>query len=546
MYIENHIGLIMTLVYREADLDVTPKAMKLADTTHSSLGDAHGNTLKIIYTLIEEGILKLANEDDYLRLRDICKTPVQRSSKSQLSEKEHLDSIKQQIVEFKEILDRAEVNTKLSHSLMGDELCDRGPNDYYTLVLLDMLYQRGANIDTLFSNHGLEFLLDYERQQFTGQSKLGVGQSDSLYNMVLLIKKGVVKEEEVRTIVKRSYLPMLKAINYTLSPEGELTLFTHAPVGLETIKAVARLFQIPYNDQSIKGLITTIDNINALLRTNIGTNGLASSIPYELSTNFVPLSNPLFRLTWNRELDDELIIKPAGNFKVKFVHGHVGDQGLNLPSHENLDNLFGKYDDHYKTDKETKHFTRRSADFTAKQLADNPLILQDCSKNFYQREMRKYLTELKLTTTRLIGESEKNSNYQQAGEAATTLINALENATNAFFATEILTPKSFQTVNESVQHAIENAAIEFKNHHSWFETLGPVLKGILGVLALIPIGIPAIIVAHTSRTGYLDTFFGSPETRAFTSLQAYKASMDNFIKEKLDVEDKDPDSTLEI
>ncbi|MBA2651864.1 MAG: hypothetical protein H0U73_06330 [Tatlockia sp.] len=537
----------MTLVYRSADLDVAPKVMELANTTHSSMGDAHGNTLKIIYTLMEEGILEFS-PDDYRALRDIFKTPINLPTNSKLSTEEHFAFVREQLIKFEEIIKRAKVNPVIAHTIIGDELCDRGTNDYFTLKLLDMLYKKGANIDILLSNHGVEFLIDYERDIFVGYSKLGWGQSESLVNMVFLIRNKIVDEQEIRDMVKLSYLPMLKAINYTLSPEGELTVFTHAPVGLETIKAIAELFNIPYKDQSIKGLITTIDNINVHLQANIGKNKLATSITNIGYSNSapIPLSNPLFRLTWNRVLGEELVTKPAGNFKVKFVHGHVGPESLNLPSHENLDNLFGKSPLNSKTDKDTKQFTRRSSDITAKQLAEDPSLLTKITKNVYKLESFKYLMELQTTTTRLIGESEKYFNYEEVGKAANTLISALESAHKAFFAAENLKPSDFIKFDETVKDAIAKATPEFKNHRAWFQTLSPILKRILGVLALIPFCIPALIVSYKSRTGFIDTFFGTPDTNAFVSLQAYKANMDNFIKNNLEDEFNDPNQSLDI
>ncbi|MDI9818309.1 MULTISPECIES: Dot/Icm T4SS effector Wip [unclassified Legionella] len=362
----------MVLKYREADLNHCPLAIE-SPCTHISLGDLHGNALKLIYILIEERILQFSS-GQYDKLRDIYNTPVEGLSVEKISC-------------FRTIINKAKVDNTKAITLIGDELADRGQNDYFTLFVLKKLYEADVNIEIMLSNHSTEFIKDYERACFTGRYNFFEVQGKSLGNMQILIEKGLVEESEIRRIVTKNYIPMVKAIGYTLSTEGNLTLFSHAPVGLETVKALAEKFNIYYQDNNLKSLIHTINAINQGVLHLLQEKKLAKLIESEgfaVPDHPIPLTQPLFRLLWNRAVGNELITEPSGGFKVRFVHGHIGDWSVllkndvdPLPTHQNLDNFFGKGLQFTKTGTMDglliKHFTRGSSDLIAKQLTGKKL-----------------------------------------------------------------------------------------------------------------------------------------------------------------------------
>jgi hypothetical protein len=512
------------LVYREADLDVCPKKLKHPNK-HVSLGDAHGSALKIIYTLIEEGILELKNPDaDYARLKKIYDTPTQALTKAQL-------------IEFNQIISNAKTNPGRSITFIGDELADRGKNDYLTLVVFARLNRdKDVDADCLLSNHGMEFLRLYREfirtNQFPTDSYLAE-QACSYSKMLFLINKGLLDKEEVQALIEQSYKPMLKAIDYTLSPEGELSLFTHAVCGLETVKALAEVYGIKYSDKTRKNLIDTIDKINETVQEKLQNDELVMSrrgYP-KINTPFnVPLTNPLLRLTWNRVLGDQLITKTEGGLEVNFVHGHVGPYYEGPTSHQNLDNLFGFEQDGLRSSKtgfglfgEVEHFTRGTTDYTAKQLKEDPKLI-------YKIEFGLLLKELEETTNRLIAEGESDPKYADAKTAAEALIDLIKNAERSFFANEgPPKPQELKAFTETVTTAIIEAEKVFKLHRSWFAGLDPILKKFLGVLAA-PI---FFVFSYKARTGYIDTFFGErePETRSIVELRSYKDKMANFREE---------------
>lgn len=165
----------MALCYRgEADLNICPRAINHPHS-HVSIGDIHGNALKLIYTLIEEGVLHLS-PNQYGALRDIYYKSTDKLTSEDLAK-------------FRQIITEARINKKRAITLIGDELADRGQNDYFTLLVLKKLHNENTDINIMLSNHSVEFIRDYEKEQFTGQYKLLAGQGASLKGMHTLIKK---------------------------------------------------------------------------------------------------------------------------------------------------------------------------------------------------------------------------------------------------------------------------------------------------------------------------------------------------------------------
>ena len=402
--------LVMTKpvrVPRQADLRRLPEVIK-NDATHITLGDLHGNALKLIYVLIEEGVMELKYAEDvnlsadalkgqmkkrYDQLRAVYSKPVHKLTKDEIIE------FKKNITEFKKIINKAQINTNKAITLIGDELADRGNNDYLTLLMLQRLRLAGVNIDILLSNHSSNFIRDFEKfSKFTGKNEFeDPSQGQSLINMEKLIQAGVIEESEVRTLVNDHYQvhnedkPVVKAINYTMSRDGEITLLSHAPIGLETIHALAKKFGVPYVDNTPKGLISTIDLVNAKIHAAFINNKLASLIDAEVRNGHpdrkkpIPLNYPLHRLIWGRVLGDELITVPSGGFKVNFVHGHIGQgptlkNGLPLLTHQNTDTYFGKGDIEIADGDDVQHLTLHSSNLTKKELTHELLteISSDC------------------------------------------------------------------------------------------------------------------------------------------------------------------------
>lgn len=327
---------------RIGNLYTHPDKQPIADDTrHVSVGDMHGNALKLIYHLIEEGFLTLRDPADYDTLKKIYTTPVHK-----LTQKD--------IYLFERIINKSTCNNDRSLTIIGDELADRGMNDYFTLLVLNKLHSSQVMVDIMLSNHSVEFLRDFEKAHFSGNNILGPAQAISLQRMVYLIRTGLIDEKNVRNLVTTAYLPTIKAIGYTVSEDKKsISLFTHAPVGLETIENIAKKYNIEYKEETIGDLINTIDQINAVIKEKSSHSELAKIIDDErkLVPRDIVDSNydtPLYRLVWNRIADRTLAtgfrVLPKGEaYKVQFVHGHIGPKALEgAIAHSNLDCYFGQ------------------------------------------------------------------------------------------------------------------------------------------------------------------------------------------------------------
>lgn len=600
------------ILFREANLDTFPEVIAhSAEHTHVSVGDLHGNALKLIYTLIEEGILEVTREE-YETLRDIYYKPTDSLTAIDLDA-------------FRTIINSATVNSTRSLTLIGDELADRGNNDYFTLFVLKKLHDVNLDVDIMVSNHSAEFIRDYENPHFTGAHQLFGNQGQSLTNMQRLIARGLVDEEDVRRIVDDCYKPMVKAIGYTVSPEGELTLFSHAPIGLETIEALAAKFNIPYHEDSPKALIKTIDAINDHLRTLLGEKSLAQLIDAEGHSDPrhpIPLTSPLMRLVWNRALGDELRTESHGGFKVHFVHGHIGDGAIlqhgaiPLPSHRNLDGWFGKGRELSQTgylrdaygSLDVRHFTQQSSELTAKQLAagladtrTKALLEETGATRLLYPKIRETLLDIQAQ----IDKQEQPANYEEFYKKTEALLNELDEKSEAYHRGEItaeiyekglhdLDSRVYKHQEKIMQHlafehalallaikneelqekanndpnykkaaiasndlltvlsrehqsflknaitpetfkkrcdtAIESATTELEKHRGLWYKMSPIIRGLLGIVALLAAAIPAVAVAVFAKHGYSGTFFSTPETDSKEKIDILKQAYEELIK----------------
>lgn len=397
------------IIRDDADLYVYPQVGEKI-TTHVCLGDLHGNTVKLLYFLIKEDILRL-KEEDYLALVAIYKI-----------DKRYLTS--DDLNRFKHILNSANVNTLRSVLLLGDDLADRGHNDYFTLLVLNKLHQAKVHVEILLSNHGMAFL-----KYFYGGALDNLGMHaqfiESLVNLDFLINSGLVTRADLNSLVNKSYIPKLKAFSYSLSSTNELTLYSHAPVGLETVRHFIEMLNtlvidepfcdnalltegLIYNDSSIEQLMASIDTLNKtvfdfllnetiiiMLQQQDALHNANLPIP-------IPLACPLLRLVWNRLVGDELEIKTSTDITINFVHGHVGRNPIKynadvMTCHESLDTDLGKHHNLFKTkSSESQYCVRVSNDTGPK-----PQINAKPSSNNYSSAPN---TIFKLNTRKSMGD----------------------------------------------------------------------------------------------------------------------------------------------
>lgn len=326
------------------------------------IGDLHSNPLKLIYTLIERGILNTETVD-YDRLVTLYQQIAQLHEQIDL-ELNHDNSLGGHLSQFQAALRTLKVNSCYVDTfkvvLLGDELADRGANDYLVLLLLNTLREGGINYEILLSNHGAEALFAFEFMKFGDAFEaefLAIPkQYQSLLNLNVLINRGLINKEDLYQIYHLSYRPFLRIMTtFTHLKDSKQTMIcSHAPIDLNIISKLGQVLVgesfslLPTNtdpselsSSEIRKLIESI-NLEFLNRLECGElNSIFEKRKSHSDTGYF-----LNTLIWNRDLrilktdliDGDVFVD--GRRDLVFIHGHMNAES-NWP--HNLISLNGYF-----------------------------------------------------------------------------------------------------------------------------------------------------------------------------------------------------------
>ncbi len=335
-----------------------------------TLGDLHGNALKLVHFLVREGVLRVS-KDDYYNWVNLYRLE-SAENKTQLKEI-HLSSLN----DWLQRVEVVKVGPKVR--FLGDLLCDRGANDYFTLKILEKLVTGGRKIEIILSNHDLGFLYFYQALKTTplpfskdpfADLNVRVAPNLSLFRLIHLITRYPSLKDEVQNIVKSVFLPVLRLFEIgTDRARGQITLFSHAYVGLEAISALSEIMgdtpcsiELLQHDLTLKACVLRMNSkLQEQFRSESGISSFLdllrsesdifdrhnASPPGELGDVQTPDQMfPLHYAVWNREPGSpdhfRSVIRPKsiGHYTAKYVHGHVGE--IVPISEGNLDTHLGK------------------------------------------------------------------------------------------------------------------------------------------------------------------------------------------------------------
>lgn len=308
------------------DIYKCPRA-DITTATEITIGDLHANAMLMMYFLVTNGVVKISNAQ-YTQLKDIY-----------LKKNLTIEDIKA----FNAIIENLEIGEKPHIRFIGDEICDRGQNDYFIFKILDKLNKSGVQTEILLSNHSIEFMIPYEQNQMLYAPNMGfMGQTLSMDNMRALIERGVITKEEVDQLVQASYLPNLKLISYTLDGDN-LTVYSHAGIGLETIRSLTELFKddgVVYKDDTAEDLARTIEAINSVFEKHVKAGTVHTLIKNILNDSDYK-NDPVTFLIWNRNYNYLSRKQDHNGYHMFYAHGH--DSGEPTKNNIiNLDNMLGK------------------------------------------------------------------------------------------------------------------------------------------------------------------------------------------------------------
>lgn len=373
---------------------------------------------------------------------------------------------KDDVIKFKEIIGTLKVTNPVALvRLLGDEFADAGQCDEYVQAIITQLDILNIPNESLLSNHGIERLEAFEKREKeptekfypprlkakVGTVPLGAlqpllsrglflseltpGQLKSTESVTLnlsviekfiengldeqfvqveekarsmvatqqLIERNILKFEDVKAAHDNHYKLKLKVLSYTLSADKkDITIYSHAGIGLKTIRALAEKLKIKYQAHTAIALAATIDAINEKFQEHVKNNTvhtlydhnvmrmayhgaaqfckktdritppttdklISVGIPKETIDNCNITNNPFEFVMWCRryDIDERPAVKTSSNylqgafyggFNINFVHGHDSEdpQAVNVnllttKSHLfNLNNMIGRSIDHHK------------------------------------------------------------------------------------------------------------------------------------------------------------------------------------------------------
>lgn len=300
-----------------------------------TIGDMHGCTLKFLYFLVRHGFIKHISDADYNELAHIF-----------LKNAGDITAI--DITRVDQILHSLSLNNEAMFHLLGDEVCDRMCNDYFTLCLFQTLRQHVVPGENVLSNHGAEFIIAYETKKKFLASVMDPHHVYSMTNLQILLAKNLVSRDEIISMIDKAYKPYCKLLSYSLgSDKKSITLFTHAPTDVSIVKALADKFNVAYHDHSPAELAKTIHRINHQFQKHIMNNSLHTLINLSVmhdgysDTPIDMNKHPIEFLIWNRELTILNRDEEYKGCKISYVHGHDRrmEDKLNVIV---LDNYLGK------------------------------------------------------------------------------------------------------------------------------------------------------------------------------------------------------------
>ncbi|MCS5710207.1 Dot/Icm T4SS effector Wip [Candidatus Berkiella aquae] len=298
-----------------------------------TLGDLHGNALKLLYTLTRHGFVDISKRDyqDFVNLY--------------YKNESDFDDIQA----FNALLNRIRVRTRAPQALLrliGDVLADRGANDYFTLKLLKKLHDNGISVVNMISNHDAEFIRCYEKDKHFDKTPLREGQANSADNFQKLMNAGLIEAAELDELMK-AYKSSLRVVDYSLNEaRDKITIYSHGLIGLQNINYMAQALGIDEvtcdEHTSATEIAGVIDKINTKFKKYVQKDKITDLLQIKKARagegrhTMDAKAYPFAHLVWNREAEG--LNRPE---HINFVHGHdIHDK--TAKNIYNLDNTLGK------------------------------------------------------------------------------------------------------------------------------------------------------------------------------------------------------------
>lgn len=304
---------------------------KLDAKTTLTIGDLHSNSVVLLGILIKHNVLHISKEDFDILAAICLKVP-------------HEITI-QDMQTFGRILAFSTLNTTEELGtlcFLGDEVADRNDCTLWILLILQTLHVAGVKYVITFSNHGFEFISNYEKDEpFAGnimeKSHLFI---ESLTALETIIQNGLVQRSVINHLIETYYLPHLKLVDYSIGKDNKLTYYTHSHAGRVCFMNLAYEFYIEnyadFEEGTTYQRIEILENIQSIFLDHVKNKTVHTLIEMNGEEESPSEWSETARLIWGRTTNW------IGRHKDdRHVNGHdVTNPKVNVVL---LDNLFGKF-----------------------------------------------------------------------------------------------------------------------------------------------------------------------------------------------------------
>lgn len=283
----------------------------------ATLGDLHGHASKFLQASELLGVSAI-DPQDFLALHD------------QIVSLEN--ATVEKVDNFELLLKKVKFNKSILEKFLlgGDETADRGPSDIPTYMIMGAATDAGVPLESIISNHSVDALKVYFADFNLSVSDLcrksprnpfqhlqGVSQ----INMVESFVGQPALKAKIKKLITEKYLPIIRALAFTLDHKNNtISIFSHAPIPLWVIKAIAGVLGVKYDDTTIDAMANTIIEINKVFLDKVIHTGKVHD--YFMTGNHK--TNPFHLLVWNREVRDQDRPSEHNGYRINWVHGHDG------------------------------------------------------------------------------------------------------------------------------------------------------------------------------------------------------------------------------
>ncbi|GEM_PF-5337067 len=355
------------LHYHPAAQFISSDDAKVGSSQSVTIPDLHGNAMKIIFILVQEGVLALtvAQYEMLARVyyKDFHDTKVLDTPPSDITEEEYNNAawggmdekLRQRghaltqasLDTFKRVLAEAKWNPSKRVRLLGDALADRGLNDLLILIVVDCLKKQGISVQICLSNHDVNFFIPYFRAKNEKDEKAKIrilktprlGTAASLQDrsrlyLALALEDGLVTFDELDRLVT-VYLSCLGLVFV----EGSY-LYMHAPNGAPTLSHLMPYFFSGDDRAASTSLsLERLAEINPLFQTILSDEAQAGRFFEDLSRGIELYAQRLgnipieaaFSVVEKGLLAVVRLMYTLNNeegFYVPTIYGHVGEAAL--------------------------------------------------------------------------------------------------------------------------------------------------------------------------------------------------------------------------